>query len=448
MTSYEEWNSSDELSLSLYFLNNPIALSHEGLDAVLDVIEQESGFLLPDTVPGKRRYRYTRQRAREELARSELQGRFWLPLTRKAEPPAYWALNFGGKSHGFDLSISSIRLSFFRQPETADSRCQHLLRLVRALCQRLGPVEYGFAHSRADEWLGSNPRTTAPSAPPDASEAYWLNVYGKHLVDTLGRQRVLTLPAHYVEPLPCGGVLWLSRPSLSDFDSSEARRAQAHCLVHLRPELRFEDVERSLLERSLAFQPLDKHFDPDIADFLNRLLQRETDLSTRRKQIERLNRYRPPPVTEWRPAHEVSPDVEDPARKVEFYEVQAESLIAVLHSKFPSVLRQEIHSLVDVDDHVGRERWAEFFEYMPPEKQVRLVPMLGGYLGELLIKHLGGRWVPRRALLEAAVVVGDRAWLPFLRAHHLLRVPGNTLDKSLDFTLCQFFHQAARHASQ
>ena len=53
----------------------------------------------------------------------------------------------------------------------------------------------------------------------------------------------------------------------------------------------------------------------------------------------------------------------------------------------------------------------------------------------------------RRALLEAAVVVGPRAWLPFLCAHHLLEVPNKALGKSLDFTLSQLFHQAVRHAS-
>ncbi len=139
--------------------------------------------------------------------------------------------------------------------------------------------------------------------------------------------------------------------------------------------------------------------------------------------------------------------MEDPARKIEFYEVQAEGLIAVLHTQFPSVLGQEPGSIIDVDDYVVRERWAEFLPYMPPDKRDRLVPMLGGYLGELLIKHLGGRWVPRRSLLESAVVVGPRAWLPFLRAHHLLQAPGTAQRECLDFTLSQLFHQAVRLAS-
>jgi hypothetical protein len=442
MTSYAEWNHTDELWVALYFPVNPVASSQEGLNAVLEVIEQEAGLLAPDTVLGKRRYRYTRQRAREELARSAFEGTSWLPMERKKEPAAYWSLSFGGLGAGLYLRLISP-LPFFRQESTTQARCQQVVRVVRALCQHLGPVDYGFVHSRADELLGSDPHITDPTSPPGAYEAYWLNVYGKSLVDSLGRQRVLSLPAHSIEPLPCGGVLWLSRPTLADFDSPQARHAQALCLTHLRPELRLEDVERSLLERSLAFQPLDKDFEPDIAGLIDLLLQRSTDLSTRRKEIERFNRSRPAPVSEWLPAHQVHSDVEDSARKIAFYETMAESLIAVLHTEVDSVLSQTPGSIIQVDDYVLRERWAEFAEYMPTDKRAKLVPMLGGYLGEMLVKHLGGRWVPRSSLLEAAVVVGPRAWLPFLRAHHLIHSP----NAPLDFTLSQLFHQAVRLAS-
>jgi hypothetical protein len=446
MMSYADWNHSDELWVALYFTDNPVTSRDKSLDAVLEVIEQEAGFLMPDTVPGKRHYRYTRQRAREELARNASEDFSWLPLNRKKRPEAYWTMSFGGAGAGLYLRLTSP-LGFFRQEASAVERGQQVVRLVRALCQQLGPVEYGFAHSRADELLGSDPHRSDPTSPPGAYEAYWLNVYGKSLVDSLGRERVLSLPAHSVESLPCGGVLWLSRPTLADFDNPQARSTQARCLAHLRPEFRMEEFERALLERSLAFQPLEKHFDPDIAGLIELILQRSTDLSNRRKEIERYNHYRPPPVAEWLPTHEVQADVEDPASKIAFYEVQAEGLIAALHTQIPSVLGQEPGSILEVDDYVERERWAEFQEYMPPFKRDRLVPMLGGYLGELLVKHLGGRWVPRRSLLEAAVVVGPRAWLPFLRAHHLLQVPGHTPSKPLDFTLSQLFHQAVRLAS-
>ncbi|MFL5346052.1 MAG: hypothetical protein ACJ8AT_14780, partial [Hyalangium sp.] len=280
MKGYEEWNRSDELWVALYFAANPVASSDTGLEAVLEVIEHEAGLLMPEQVAGKRRYRYTRRRAHEELARNTSQDYSWLLLERNTKPEVLWHLSFGGNGPGLYLRFTSSPLSFFRQDEAAEARCQQVVRVVRALCQRLGPVDYGFAHSRADELLGSDPHKSKPSAPPGAYEAYWLNVYGKQLVDSLGRQRVLTLPAQSVEPLPCGGVLWLSRPTVADFDSPEARRAQARCLVHLRPELRLEEVERTLLERSLAFQPLEERFDPDIADLIELILQEQTDLSS------------------------------------------------------------------------------------------------------------------------------------------------------------------------
>jgi hypothetical protein len=60
------------------------------------------------------------------------------------------------------------------------------------------------------------------------------------------------------------------------------------------------------------------------------------------------------------------------------------------------------------------------------------------------VNQLGGRWVPRRKLEEAAVIIGDRAWLPFLRARHALE----GVDAPLDFSGTQFFREAQRHASR
>jgi hypothetical protein len=55
---------------------------------------------------------------------------------------------------------------------------------------------------------------------------------------------------------------------------------------------------------------------------------------------------------------------------------------------------------------------------------------------------LGGRWVPRKKLEEAAVVIGDRAWLPFLRARHALQ----SQEAPLDSSCSQLFRTAQRMA--
>jgi hypothetical protein len=55
---------------------------------------------------------------------------------------------------------------------------------------------------------------------------------------------------------------------------------------------------------------------------------------------------------------------------------------------------------------------------------------------------LGGRWVPRRNWEESMVVVGDRAWLPFLRARHALQ----GREAPLDYSCTQLFRVAQRLA--
>ena len=98
-------------------------------------------------------------------------------------------------------------------------------------------------------------------------------------------------------------------------------------------------------------------------------------------------------------------------------------------------------SLTDVDFYFWREAF--------PARRLRenidahAVPAIGAYLGEVLVRHLGGRWIPRRKLEESQVLVGDRAWLPFVRAWHYMR----TCQSLLDFSLTQFYRVAARHPS-
>jgi hypothetical protein len=59
------------------------------------------------------------------------------------------------------------------------------------------------------------------------------------------------------------------------------------------------------------------------------------------------------------------------------------------------------------------------------------VPTIGAYLGQVLVRHLGGQWIPRKNLQEAQVRVGQRVWLPFLRAWRYMRTRQSVLDSSL-----------------
>ncbi|HEX5753436.1 MAG TPA: hypothetical protein VFZ09_44975, partial [Archangium sp.] len=69
------------------------------------------------------------------------------------------------------------------------------------------------------------------------------------------------------------------------------------------------------------------------------------------------------------------------------------------------------------------------------------VPAIGAYLGEVLVRNLGGRWIPRQKLEEAQVLVGNRVWLPFVRARNYMRSRQSLLDCSLTW----LYRVAERH---
>ncbi len=137
---------------------------------------------------------------------------------------------------------------------TGKERIQHFVSLVTALANLLHPL-YGYAHNQADATLGTDPHVSGPFAPTRVYEIYWLNIYGKRLVEQLGRDRVLSIPCFHCEELAGGGVLLLSRPTPLDYASDEARVAQASALAHLRSDTTEEQALARLRERSVTLFP-------------------------------------------------------------------------------------------------------------------------------------------------------------------------------------------------
>jgi hypothetical protein len=225
-------------------------------------------------------------------------------------------------------------------------------------------------------------------------------------------EKVESTPRNPLDRKSVAGILHAAEPRLGE-PGSEGGLAQARALVHLRPELKLEDTLATLRRRSLAFVPVEPRFDPDIADLLTLTLQR-SGLQSKHWDVERLNQYHPPPPSEWLPADQApAPDVPDAPEAIRLYEHEyAEQLAVLLHTEVPSVMHGSSESL-------------------------------GAYLGMVMVHRLGGRWVPRRHLEEAAVIVGDKAWLPFLRARHHVQ----SRQAALDFSLTQLFRHARRSLS-
>jgi hypothetical protein len=173
------------------------------------------------------------------------------------------------------------------------------------------------------------------------------------------------------------------------------------------------------------------------------LLERIVDwagLGERQQRIAELNAYRPPEPDEWLPSSEALPcDVADVKAAQEEYGSLAEHLVALMHTKHPSVFKATAESLTDVDFQLWLDNFPETFERQKVDEVA--VPAVGAYLGEVLVRQLGGEWIPRQELKEVQVRVGRRVWFPFLRAWRYMR----SSQSLLDFSLTQLFRAAERH---
>ena len=170
---------------------------------------------------------------------------------------------------------------------------------------------------------------------------YWLNIYGKELVDAMGRERVLSTPAAHLEALPHGGVLFLTRPTPGDFNSEEARVAQAKAVVHLNPEQSFDAVLARLRERSAALVPVAPDWDADLGGLLEYVLDFGVALKDRPRETARFNANRPPPVSEWMPLEDApATDVANVAAMVDDYNAFAELLVDHWYRKEVPALKE------------------------------------------------------------------------------------------------------------
>jgi hypothetical protein len=432
----------DGLLLTFRGAFDPRAERERELAPFLQALEECSGEWMPDVISGKRKRKYSRAAFLKALEERDSERYTHSGFLRTRWPALDMSLGlwFPPLPPELDVFMRVKPLSFFSETE----RCRQLVEMVRAWALRY-PVSYAAAHSRADDQLAGAPdfgrdeKTARRDGFDKVYEVCWLNVFGPKLVETVGRERVLSTPAHRVEALPNGSVLLVTWPTAADFASDEARLAQARAHVHLRPDLDFDTVLRALRERSAALAPVEPRFPPDLASLLSRIVERSA-FHERQRKIAGFNAWRPPEPAEWLPADAALPsDVALPERALEQYSLHAERLVAMLHAEVPSLVKGTPESLTDVDFYFWRDD--------SPKRRLRelldehVVPAVGAYLGQVLVRELGGRWIPRQKLMEAGVLVGNRVWLPFTRAHRYL----SSCESLLDYSLTQLYREAERH---
>ncbi|RYD85559.1 MAG: hypothetical protein EOP84_02130 [Verrucomicrobiaceae bacterium] len=410
------------------------------LEPFFEGLEANADGWMPEVVEGKRRRKYSRGSVWKALDEERLEKSVAIGLYRSNPPALDMTLSLSYLPLPSELSISVAV-----QPLTTFKgavQSHNFVNIVRAWAAHY-PVTYAVAHSMADRQLAGAPyfgrdeRTSRRDGFDKIYEVFWLNVFGPKLVESVGRERMLSTPAHLVEELPNGSVLLVLRPTAADFASDEARVAQARAHVHLRPDLDFDTVLRTLRERSAALAPVEPRFHPDLAPLLSRLPD-EFAISERQRKTAELNAFRPPVPEEWLPVALPS-DVANPERVLESYGDLSEGLVAALHTKVPSIFDATPESLTDLDFYFWRENFPERYERDLIDEHT--APALGAFLGNVLVRRLGGTWVLRQKMEESQVRVGKRVWLPFLRARRYMQ----SRESLLEYSLTQFFKEAERY---
>ncbi|WNZ64011.1 hypothetical protein QEG98_10130 [Myxococcus sp. MxC21-1] len=440
LLTLHDLNKADGLSFTFEGSFDATVGVERALTPLVDTLEKHAEGWMPTIVKSDRKRKYSREavwRALEE--RSDEHGSI-IGLFRSENPAV---------SLVFDLVLeqaqSSVHASLDVQPIQFFSgvdACRTLVAVSRAWAAQY-PVSYASAHSIADEQLagspsfGRNDEQVRKDGFNKIYELFWLNIFGPKLVESVGRERMLSTPAHLVEELPNGSVLVVLWPTASEFASEEARVVQARAHVHLRPDLDFDTVLRTLRERSAALVPVEPRFHPDVAPFLSRLPD-EFAISERQRKIAELNAFRPPVPEEWLPVAHPS-DVANPERVLESYGDLSEGLVAALHTKVPSIMDETAESLTDLDFYFWQENFPE--RYTRELIDSHTAPALGAYLGDVLVRRLSGTWVLRQKVEESQVRVGKRVWLPFLRARRYMQ----SRQSLLDYSLTQFFHEVSRY---
>ncbi|RKH33242.1 hypothetical protein D7Y13_31415 [Corallococcus praedator] len=438
-----ESNMEDRLQFSFRGTFDPREPVEREFEVFLHALEASAGPWMPNVVQGKRNRKYSRANFWKAFMEVRDEVGVTLGLYRTTRP----ALEMTFRT--WSPNPSEVDVQFMLQPLSLfaeEARCRDFIDMVRAWASRY-PVTYAVAHSHADEQLSGAPnfgrdtQVTIQDGFDKIYGVYWFNIFGPALVEAVGRERMLSTPGHLVEELPGGGVLLVTWPTVTDFASEGSRQAQARALAHLRPDLDVDTVLLALRDRSATLAAVEPHFHPDVEPLLSRVTG-ACVISERQRKIAEFNACPPPEPEEWLPANAAFPvDVQDPADAREHYATLAEHLVAILHTKVPSVFETTPESLTDVDFHLWDRNFPETFERWKIDEQ--LMPAVGAYLGEVLVRRLGGQWLPRKKLEEAQVRVGNRVWLPFVRAQRYL----GSRQALVDFSLTQIYREAERHPS-
>jgi hypothetical protein len=424
--------------LSLFIKDNPITQNVNGIDQLLNLIDENGGDLRPEEVfDGKFFVKYTHDRVKQIISKQGLGFKNFLDLRRVTYPKGSYSLDFmyGEENPTKFWFKLMVPLDYFSEITLRKKHLNSLLSFIRVLASEFCP-SYGFCHPTTDLMFEMGQLKAHSNPPIELRDIYWLNIFGPDLLKYLGKERVLAAPITRAEQLKCNEddlLLFLIQETPFNISSKKSRVNQAQILTRILDAKKFGDVLTQLQERSNILNSEKSGWGGEIADLLKIILDNISE-EDRENELKKFNRYRPPTPTEWVPITNLKmSNVSDINKEIDTYKFGAEKLIALLHQSIPAIVQNKPNSLQCIDYYFWRLNYPARFKTKDIEND--LIQSIGGYIGDLLIRYMNGRWVPRINKYETQVIVGKRAWLPFLRAKKYMQ----TQQSIIDYSLTQFY---------
>jgi hypothetical protein len=239
---------------------------------------------------------------------------------------------------------------------------------------------------------------------------YWLTIFGSELVQAFGESKLKALPG--VEAFSLGAqqfAICLSEPTVPE--NMEQRLQAESQLADILGAKFFFDRNRT----DLKFEPV-----PQLAEALKHLSSNEGSES------EELPEQESPPKAELKEDFEnqliLSPDGIPYINPREL----AEQFVVFLHSDVKEVFSYSRSALEAVTTYFAEH--PQRLEYKEEHLNKEFIPALGAYLGEVLVRELGGEWVRREPVLKSTVRINGKEISTFRFAHQVVYEDKKVLD--------------------
>lgn len=414
-------------------------LSAEGLVAVLDAVESMSGTAWEPrywecaSVTKAPRKRPARWRVLvDELAELMRRGELALAL-------------YPSRDGGYEMIVESSAIRLYGEQGDEPDDPEPLVGLVQAMTEGVAVRAAVFCGERDLSAMG-DPALGSVDEEWFRYRAGWLNVLPRAAVTALDGARLpdeITIrQGGHDTAVVRVGEHW--HPN----DRAAALSARAALVGLLHPEIDADALRDQWLQAIGARVVPATGWDPDLDEVLRPVLLAEPPGSARQIANGFIGRSLPEP--EWVPADTVAPQLGD-ARDVDEWgsgvRMKGEVVPYALSQEVGAVSRSELDG-GDLASLSAMDRLFFFkavtLGFADPDGARALWEGVGAMLGSALVDQLGGRWIPRDRLEEAAVVIGDRAWLPWRRARLFLQSP----NAALEYSLTKFYKVAQRYARE